>query len=603
MIRYRCPHCAALIVAHERRVGQSSVCKACVKPHPIPTDQALWLNERGEPHHPSAPVPVEPPPAPVPTVSIEHVSAAPAPAPVPEPAPPAIVALDLSVPLQSASHESSPAPSASELQLPEPPVEPVRVEPPAPVPVPAVVIVREPDPAPTAPDFGRAAAPVPLQSRLATLVSPVERADDSTPQPAPGVVTLTPPPAPAPEPSVGRSRPLPVPVEPARRSAGRFAPAPVPQVPETERVEPVQLQTQADIAVALTAALTSRMKPPATPRRDLRPSTAAWMLLTAVGVSFAGLALFSDAAYRWVVYVVGAVQIGIGYFWIVKLTQLRDPNRGLWCAIPPVSLYYLAQYKYAKFRPLRFVATGTALVLLALATTSLTTHTHALVRRSDPPVVQQDPATMPKLGQLRTYRDQRSYDALSKVLDVLAKTDPLLSEDAKDRAELSAELKALCDHSDTGVKVRAMAAYARWDPTGARAVCLAAVRSPSADEREWALRLLPQWKDADSARAVQSLIGRPGTVETNRAKAALEEIGGAAAQDAAIALLNRAEDQSTKLTALSVLEKVGGAETASWLRTVYAVKVPDAGVRDRALAASDAIEARLRLPSPAPMSP
>ncbi len=48
MIRYRCPHCAALTLAHERRVGQSSVCKACLKSHPIPSDTALWLTETGE---------------------------------------------------------------------------------------------------------------------------------------------------------------------------------------------------------------------------------------------------------------------------------------------------------------------------------------------------------------------------------------------------------------------------------------------------------------------------------------------------------------------------------------------------------------------------
>src|SRR5262249_45556496 len=54
MIRYRCPHCSSPLLAHERRIAQSSVCKACVKPHPIPTDQSQWLNERGESLHPPA---------------------------------------------------------------------------------------------------------------------------------------------------------------------------------------------------------------------------------------------------------------------------------------------------------------------------------------------------------------------------------------------------------------------------------------------------------------------------------------------------------------------------------------------------------------------
>src|SRR5207249_1478285 len=134
------------------------------------------------------------------------------------------------------------------------------------------------------------------------------------------------------------------------------------------------------------------------------------------------------------------------------------------------------------------------------------------------------------------YRDRKAYDPLMGVLDVLSKSDPLLSADAKDRAELAAELKGLCQHVDVGVRTRAMSAYVRWEPAGAREVCLAAVRSQSYDERKRALELLSQWRDDGSARAVQSLIGRPGTVETNEAKAALERIGGPPAEQAAWAL-------------------------------------------------------------------
>ncbi|WP_171470681.1 hypothetical protein [Frigoriglobus tundricola] len=109
---------------------------------------------------------------------------------------------------------------------------------------------------------------------------------------------------------------------------------PVPQrggPPPAAHGDPVQLQTQADIAVALTAALSTRMKPPATPRRDLRPSTAAWMLLTGMGVTLLLLAVFSDPGYRWAALAAGAVQIVCGYAWIVRLTHMRDPQRGLLC--------------------------------------------------------------------------------------------------------------------------------------------------------------------------------------------------------------------------------------------------------------------------------
>lgn len=586
MIRYRCPHCAALIAAHERRVGQSSVCKACVKPHPIPADQSLWLTALGEPLHPptTPPAPVEPPapepaPAPIPTARAEPVPEpvviAPAPEPTPEPerVPPAGAALDL------------PAPSVPDLRLPDPP--------PAPDPCPAAPVeaFRAPDPEPSTELTGAYPAPP---------VARAERAEVDSP-PEPVVTAPAAPAAPAHEPEA-TPRPQQVPVVLPARNSGRFA-APVP-APEP-RADPVQLQTQADIAVALTAALTNRMKPRAAPRRDLRPSTAAWMLLTALGVALAALALFRDPAYQWLVLLIGALQLGIGFWWIAWLVWRRDPTRALWCLVLPVALYYLLQYKYARYRPLRFVLTGSALVVLAGWVGFLNPHVRELVGRTEPPPAQQDPTTMSKLEQLRAHREQRSYEALSKLLEILAKTDPLLSEDAKDRSALTVELKGLCDHPDTGVKVRAMAAYARWDPVGARAVCLAAVRSPTADEREWALRLLPQWKDAESARAVQSLIGRPGTVETNRAKSALEEIGGVPAEQAAIALLNRADDQGTKLTALSVLEKVGGSETAAWLREGYAPRTDDPAVRDRAVAAAEAIQARVRAPAPpsAPSAP
>jgi hypothetical protein len=199
-----------------------------------------------------------------------------------------------------------------------------------------------------------------------------------------------------------------------------------------------------------------------------------------------------------------------------------------------------------------------------------------------------DPAALSKLDRLRHYREQRSYEPLCQLLDELAQTDPLLSEDKdkKNRAGLGAELKALCEHPDTGVKVRAMSAYARWDPAGARAVCLAAVGSESYEERRRALELLTHWRDHAAARAAAALIGRPG-VETNLARATLEQIGGAPAEEAAWGLLKR-EDQATRLTALEIIETVGGPH------------VEDEPVRRRAERAARAIEARLGVVSPAP---
>jgi hypothetical protein len=372
--------------------------------------------------------------------------------------------------------------------------------------------------------------------------------------------------------------------------------------PRPARAEPVQAQTQADIAVTLSAALAIRMKPPPAQRRDLRPSTALWVLSTGAALMLLFLTAAVDPRCLAGVLFIGVAQQAAGYLWIVSLTGARDPLRGLLCAVPPATFFYLLRYKYAKWRPLRFYATGALLTVpavLALRDPTLALHARDLVRGDGTPAVAPpDPAAMSKLEQLRHYRERKDYDALAGVLDLLAKTDPLLPEDAKDRAALSAELKSLCHESLSGVKVRAMVAYARWNPEGARAVCLAAVRSPSSDERRKALELLPQWKDAESARAVQSLIGRPGTGETNQARGALEQIGGPAAEQGAAVLLNRADSQLTKLTALSILAKVGGAEAATSLRN-YAMATSDPAVRAEALAAAAAIDARVR-PAGAP---
>lgn len=504
MIRYACPHCAAVSAAvNERRAGQPSVCRKCLAAHTIPADPALWLTESGEPLYAVAPEPTDPR------------------GPEPEPA---------------AAHR-------------EPEAEPVRV----------TVLPRGSEP---------------------------EHEPERVPDAPAAVAVATPPPAP-------RARPLPVP-------AATPAPRPAPGPSANERYgEPVQLQTQADITAALTAALSSRMKPRARERRDLRPSTALWLLLTGAGVALALVALFWDTDYRTGVFAVAAAQALAGYAWIVRLTAARATARGWACAVPPLTFAYLAQYKYAKLRPLRFVVTGAALALVGLAVPVLAPHLHGAFAKSEgpPPAEPPRPEARTRLAQLKVYREARSYDALLKLLEDLAKSDPYHSADRDDGPAVAAELKGLCDHQLTDVKVRAMAAYARWNPPAARAVCLAAVRSSSSEEREWALRLLPQWKDNEVARAVQGLIGRPGTSESNRAKAALEEIGGPPAEQAALVLLNRAEDQSTKLTALVVLEKVGGAETVRKLRP-YAAATDDPAVRNRALVTVDAIEARAKVPAP-----
>ena len=399
-----------------------------------------------------------------------------------------------------------------------------------------------------------------------------------------------------------RMEPVPVPVTPPRGSGAReptrrrvvaTTPAPLPRAdrdPGPSGLAPFRPENQEEIAVHLTAALATRMKPPPAPPRDLSPSTALWLLATGTAVALLLLALVTPGDYLWAAGAIGAAELLVGYAWIVWLTFRREAKRGLLCAIPPVTAWYLVQRKYGKFRPLWFAATGLVLVGLAAAGGLAQPRTRAWAGAHEPapPTTPTDLAKKPKLEQIRAYREQRSYDPLVKVLDVLAKTDPTFSEDAKYRSELTAELRSLCGHQHSDVRMAALAAYARWGGDDARELCLSFVRSEIQDERTVALRLLPRWKDAEVARAVASRIGRPGT-ETTYARDALLEIGGPAAEQATIPLL-RSDDQGTRLTAMDVLGKVGGADAVAALTELAA---SDPTVRDRATQKAQAIQARL----------
>jgi hypothetical protein len=519
------------------------VCKACLKSHQIPTDPQAWLTESGELQH-----------APTPTPEAGAVP------------PEAQWA-------QGLAPDARPSDAAGARAATAHGVEPVFVGRGSETGLPA--------PVPREPELTGAARSRPARTRV-----PAPETESTS-----AVATATPPPA--------RGPVAPVPV-PTRADRDTLSPA-----PQHRYADPIQLQTQADIAAALTATIAARMKPPPAPRRDLRPSTAGWLLLTGIAMALILVAGYTEAhsAVSGILVpalVLAVAQIVIGYAWIVRLTYLREPRRGLTCAVPPLTLYYLGQYKYAKYRPLRFVVTGAALLALTLAVPVIAPAVRPLVVKPPAPAPAPDPAAETKLGKLRAFREQRAYDSLIQLLDVLVVTDPIRSADAKDRAPIAAELEQLCAHPLSDVRIAALAAFPSWDtePEAARArtVCLKAVRSTAEAERMRALLLLPRWKDADTARAVQSLIGRPGS-ETRQAAKSLKEIGGAPAEQAGLGLLKRADSVSMRVTAIDILESAGGARAADELK-IYAMATDELAVRNRALAAVTTIEERLRNPVP-----
>ena len=168
------------------------------------------------------------------------------------------------------------------------------------------------------------------------------------------------------------------------------------------------------------------------------------------------------------------------------------------------------------------------------------------------------------MNQLRYYRDQRQYDLLIGVLRTLARTDSMYSDESKNRVEIVADLKALCKHSDSGVRIEALPAYATWGGPDARELTMEASRSQNRDERRMALRVLPRWKDEDVARRMAEMITSRGDVESSDAADALITLGGPVAECAAIPLL-RKDEQNIRLKAIEVLgdERVGGADAVA----------------------------------------
>lgn len=629
MFRYRCPHCRQLLQALEIRAGKTTVCSKCSQPLTIPADKAEWLNERGEPLLKS------------PTMLLGSAAANPQPEAAPADIPDdndvlgaIFVGTEPLATIPTATDlPPTPAPPSRKLPTPEPPPapapEPVRgrdggssgtstslqpaaakTEPPLEASAPAAVPGRDGGSSGTptslqAPENNVPAVPdtTPIRktpNRAPTppqIPTPPPRATDSgrlgprPPEPRrPGRLVST---TPAPPPPSGRYAPVTPP--PATNGSSRSSRA-VATADDPDAVtftDPLFIRSQMDVTAGLTAVLTSRMKPPPEPPRDLAPSTAVWLLLTGLALAFLAVTLLTPNDFAPVVAYLGVLEVAAGYLWIVVMAYSREWRRGVLCAVPPLTFWYLGQRKYGKYRPLRFVLTGSLLVILAASAGFAIRHTRvwsgAEPAQPAPPAV--DLAAQPKIAQLRAYRDQRAYDSLIDVLKALAKTDPVYSEEAKNKYELAAELKALCSHPLSDVKVAAMAAFVRWGGDEARGVCLEAIRSPNAEERLAALQLLTRWKDPEVARALASRIGRPGT-ETTLAKEALLDIGGPAAEQATIPLL-RSDDLGTQLLAMDILanDKVGGPDAVTALKELAAI-TQDPGMKQRALALSERIRQR-----------
>lgn len=540
MFRYRCPNaaCGRTLSAPPIRAGRPTVCPGCAHRLTIPADPREWL-----PGPPAGAVLAAPTAA---------VAVMPSP---PELFPPSEPDLDLFAPIPAeADLETARHPARTPVTAPPPwvplPPDSREVTPPGPV--------WEPSPVETVLPPGVGALPAPA----------MPPGPDADTPPPPGL-------APAPPPPVAAEVRVPARAGPADPGRAAF-----------DLSIPFGLHDPAE----LTAVLTERMRPPARPAGDLRPATAAWLLLVGVGMVLLGLTLVTAADFGDPVVYLGAVLVEVGYLWAVWRALRRSPVRGLACAVPPLTLWFLRPRAAGDSQPLRYVAAGAVLAGLGWVVPSAAPTTRAWVGATAPRAVAPHPneAAGSVATRLRDHADRRLDDRLLALLAELARTDPA---GAPDRGAVAAEVAALYRHPDPEVRAGAMAADAVWGGPAARGRVLAAVSGTDRDDRLAALRLLPIWKDDDAARAAAGRVGKGGR-EGTAARAALVGIGGPVAERAVLPLL-RADDQGVRLAAIDLLADpaVGGPAALAELRAL-AESSPDPGTRLAAAAAAERLGGR-----------
>ncbi|MBX9583576.1 MAG: hypothetical protein K2X87_25015, partial [Gemmataceae bacterium] len=337
--------------------------------------------------------------------------------------------------------------------------------------------------------------------------------------------------------------------------------------------------------------LAGRLRPSPRPGGDLRPATALWLLLVGAGAVLLGLTLCTPADLAGPAVYLGAGLVEVGYLWAVWRAFRRRPIDGLACAVPPLTFGYLLRRKYGDAQPLRFVAAGAVLAGLGWVAPAAAPITRGWVGAGDARPAVSDPPKPPSVAErLREYAARRADDRLAELLRELTRTDPAT---APDRAEVTAEIERLYRHPAAEVRAQAMAADVAWGGVAARARVLAAVGGADRDDRLAALRLLPHWKDDEAARAAAGRVGK-GNVEGSVARQVLIEIGGPAAERAALPLL-KADEQGVRLAAIDLLAdergRVGGPAAAAEL-TALAETSPDPGTRLAAAAAAERMGGR-----------
>jgi hypothetical protein len=350
-----------------------------------------------------------------------------------------------------------------------------------------------------------------------------------------------------------------------------------------------------DAMTHLTAAITMRMKPPPEPPApDLKMSTGVWMFLTALGlVLWLATVIYQGGPLHYVT-AIAVIQLSIGIGWIAYIAGRQHWIHGVLSLFPPVAIFRLFNGDGRdNHRPLRFVLTG----LLFLALVYANDIAREAVRRifgmeeSQPSkLTNQAQVTIPK----RLAELANNYDRGLLITELKRINNPEIvnKTSAEDRLETVAEIRKILQRQDIGdVISAALPTLVTWSGDNAKTDLREACKSQNPVTVRESLRLLANWKDAESAAILAPYLRKSD--ERTYVKNLLIAMG-QPCETAVFETLNTPQSDSlTTIAAFTILEKVGGQKSVDFLKN-YSEKGSDISMRDVAKDKAEIIMNRIK---------
>ena len=347
-----------------------------------------------------------------------------------------------------------------------------------------------------------------------------------------------------------------------------------------------------DIGAQLSANLTMRMKPPPDPPADLNLSTGGWLALTALAAATWVGGVIYDPVLLPFVALLGVLMIAFAYLWGAYLAGQRDWVRGVVTLLPPVAAWRLClPFGENGYWPLRFALTG--LLVMALYWAGPVAHgvVQPAIAALDFTRSEAAPVEVLSTADRLKAAAAQPESAVNYLID-LATTDTRKGIDPAERPAVVAEVTRLTTPAGSdrpAVRSQALRTLTVWSAADARPAVLAALASPESMERKVALDLAARWPDREMAHAVAARLANRS--EGSLAREVLLQMNPPAAEAALLKLL-KSDDPIVVLTAVDLLERVGGPAAVADL-TVLARSESNESLRDEATKAAGAITSRL----------